>query len=97
MEPWSASTETRFVPTPGLGPPIKTQNPNMHRTDRKGLTDSLKKAGAESLLLNVPCADATNPGKVTQAIQGALSSDSKIDAIFIYSRLAYRNRRGPRG
>jgi simple sugar transport system substrate-binding protein len=48
----------------------------------KGLADSLKKAGAESVLLNVPYADATNPGKITQAIQGALSSDSKIDGIF---------------
>ena len=49
----------------------------------KGLADSLKKAGgADSALLNIPFADATNPGKVTQAIQGALSSDSKIDAIF---------------
>jgi simple sugar transport system substrate-binding protein len=48
----------------------------------KGLADSLKKVGADSSLLNIPFADATNPGKVTQAIQGALSSDSKVDAIF---------------
>jgi len=48
----------------------------------KGLADSLKKTGADSSILNIPYADATNPGKVTQAIQGALSSDSKIDVIF---------------
>jgi simple sugar transport system substrate-binding protein len=48
----------------------------------KGLADSLKKAGADSSVLNIPYADATNPGKVTQAIQGSLSSDPKIDAIF---------------
>jgi simple sugar transport system substrate-binding protein len=48
----------------------------------QGFADSLKKAGADSTLLNVPFADATNPGKVTQAIQGALSSDPKIDGIF---------------
>jgi simple sugar transport system substrate-binding protein len=48
----------------------------------KGLADALKKSGADSTVLNVPAADATNPGKVTQAIQGALSSDSKVDAIF---------------
>lgn len=47
-----------------------------------GLADSLKKAGGDSSALNIPWADATNPGKVTQAIQGALSSDPKIDGIF---------------
>jgi simple sugar transport system substrate-binding protein len=51
----------------------------------KGLADALKKAGADSTVVNIPYTDATNPGKVTQAIQGALSSDSKVDAIFTLS------------
>lgn len=47
-----------------------------------GLTDAFRKAGAMTSVLNIPNAEAFNPGEVTQAIQGTLSSDARIDGIF---------------
>ncbi|WP_322092850.1 sugar ABC transporter substrate-binding protein [Paraburkholderia bannensis] len=47
-----------------------------------GFADAMKKAGGVATVLNIPYSDVTNPGKVAQAIQGALSSDQKVDGIF---------------
>jgi simple sugar transport system substrate-binding protein len=47
-----------------------------------GFAESMKKAGGTSFELSIPAADANNPGKVTQAIQGALTTGAQVDGLF---------------
>jgi simple sugar transport system substrate-binding protein len=48
----------------------------------QGYTDALKKGGGTASSLRIPYQDATNPTKVTQAIEGALKADKSIDGVF---------------
>lgn len=48
----------------------------------QGYTDTLKKSGGTASSLRIPYQDATNPTKVTQAIEGALKADKSIDGVF---------------
>lgn len=47
-----------------------------------GLAAGMKEAGGTSTELSIPYQDVTNPGKVMQAVQGALNGDKGIDAVF---------------
>ncbi|MFF4312620.1 sugar ABC transporter substrate-binding protein [Streptomyces sp. NPDC001507] len=47
----------------------------------QGYTDALKKGGGTGSELRIPYQDATNPTKVTQAIEGALKADKSIDGV----------------
>jgi simple sugar transport system substrate-binding protein len=47
-----------------------------------GLKESLTKAGGTTTVLNIPYQDSSNPGKVQQAIEGALAGGKNVDAIF---------------
>lgn len=60
------------------------QSPGSQNLEQRcaGFAEAMKKAGQNATVLSIPYADATNPGKVIQAIQGALSGDAKIDALF---------------
>lgn len=42
----------------------------------------MKAGGGTATELSLPYSDATNPAKVMQAVQGALSGDASIDAVF---------------
>jgi simple sugar transport system substrate-binding protein len=47
-----------------------------------GLKSALAAAGGTTKVLNIPYADATNPGAVTQDIAGALAGDKSLDTVF---------------
>jgi simple sugar transport system substrate-binding protein len=47
-----------------------------------GLEAGMKEAGGTSTDLSIPYQDVTNPGKVMQAVQGALNGNKDIDAVF---------------
>ena len=48
----------------------------------RGLQHGMEANAGASTVINIPWSDASNPAKVTQAVQAALQNDSKIDAIF---------------
>src|SRR5262249_40051727 len=47
-----------------------------------GLHDAITKAGGTTSVLNIPYQDSANPGKVQQAIEGALAGKKDVDAVF---------------
>lgn len=47
-----------------------------------GLEAGMKEAGGTSTDLSIPYQDVTNPGKIMQAVQGALNGNKAIDAVF---------------
>lgn len=47
-----------------------------------GLEAGMKEAGGTSTDLSIPYQDVTNPGKIMQAVQGALYGNKEIDAVF---------------
>jgi simple sugar transport system substrate-binding protein len=47
-----------------------------------GLKEAIEKAGGKTSVLNIPYQDSSNPGKVQQAIEGALAGSKETDAIF---------------
>lgn len=47
-----------------------------------GLENVMKESGGSVEVLNIPAEVVTNPGQVEQAIKGAVSSDSSIEAAF---------------
>ena len=56
-----------------------------------GLETGMKEAGGTSTELSIPYQDVTNPGKIMQAVQGALNNNKEINSVFTLGSGTARN------